>query len=187
MANINTVCSLTIDEIIFRLKQLNIDKFGDLTIYEVVEKLNYIPDSDDDEKNSIEMQKKTRIRRAPKVKAKEHQNEEMIGEDNNMYLSKEDRNGIWMWKRISNDLKQNDGYEEVKNSEPTDNIKKPKKKSEEKELEIEEDSNKKKPKKRGSPEEKAKDHKNEVIEGIDKRKYISYPDKNGRYLWKLAK
>ncbi len=162
---------LTIDDITNRLKELKVKNIKTLTLDEIVEKMNYIPDSDDEKKStkSGDDEKKSRVRRAPKKRAKDHQNEEMIGEDGNMYKSTEDKNGIWRWKKIEN----SDNEDKISNFIDKDT--------------SNNSSNKKSPKKRGAPEEKAKDFQDEIREGLDGRNYVSYANKNGVYKWKLAK
>jgi hypothetical protein len=169
---LDTLRTLPLDDIMNRLKELKVKNIKTLTLDEIVEKMNYIPDSDDDKKStkSGDDNKKPRVRRAPKKRAKDHQDEEMIGEDGNMYKSGEDKNGIWRWKRVENsddDNKQEDKDVPV--------------------LLVSEKTEKKIPKKRGAPEEKAKEFPDEIKEGQDGRNYISYADKNGVYKWKLSK
>ncbi len=152
--------TFTLNSIINKLKELNINS-EELTLNEIVEKMNYIPDSEDEDKKKEE--KKVRVRRAPKVKAKENQNLEMEGEDGNMYKSIEDKNGIWRWKKVES------------NNEPIENNEDNKKKI------IVNES------KRQPPIEKAKDYPEEIKCGKDGRDYVSYSNKNGVYKWKLSK
>ena len=185
-------------------KEHKIKSFTTMKLDDMLEKLNYVPDSDGSEK-------KARTRKCPKEQAKKHKGETMKGEDGNMYVSTE-VNDKWTWKKTTSTKTSicDSDEEKVDNDESNveetpvineiidDNDNSTDQDSEKPEPEIvvvvkekkikkePKEGDKKDKKERQSPTEKAKDHKNERMNPVDGNWWESKPNKNDVYSWKKS-
>ncbi len=163
-------------------KTNKVKKYTSLKLEEILEKLNI----SNDETTAV---KKPRTNKCPKTLAKNHQGEEMIGVDGNMWSSILNAKGTWSWKKNANtaDIEVMADFSKESANNTEDDTSDNEGKEDSKEEKKEEKKPKKEKSERKAPAEKAKEHAGEEMEGLDGNMYISVENKNGVYRWAPVK
>jgi hypothetical protein len=169
-------------------KTNKIKSYTSQTLEQILEKLNISKDD-----TETETEKKPRKNKCPNKLARNHEGEQMIGVNGNMWSSVLNAKGKWSWKENKGtadiEVMADFSKESADNTEndASDNETKDESKEEPKDEVKEEIKPKKAKSERKAPSEKAKDHPDEEMEGSDGKMYKSKEDKNGTYRWGLAK
>ena len=204
---INDLADLTPKEIGVLCKENNVKSYTTKTLKNILTDLNT-----DKKKTKVE-KKSTK----PNVSAKDNQNEEVIGTDNETYyISTQNKAGAWYWKKKGSDSKvevladhssecsedkKNKGLNSDDEEEESDNDigdlednnsddsdeDDKPKKTTTKKSTTKKDTKSTEKKVRKAPAEKAKDFADEEKEGLDGNMYKSVSNKNGVYTWRPVK